>query len=77
MSDGRYDPAALAPELQLARLRKVDRMADALLVSAIDLGDERAVIRLLQANGELAGDILTHLDAAIERARAISQGAAA
>jgi hypothetical protein len=44
-------------------------MASLLASADVDLGDERAVMRLLQSAGNSAGDIVTHSDAATERAR--------
>lgn len=78
MSDGRYDDPRLNGGDARYRASKVARMAEALLCSAVDLGDERACIGLLQRQGEHAKDIVAFLDAAIEQARErIAKGAAA
>jgi hypothetical protein len=62
-------PEHLRPELERRAERKPERMAAVLLLSTVDLGDEAAVIVALKDAGELASDILTHMDEAIEIAR--------
>jgi hypothetical protein len=47
----------------------VKRMAADLVAGGIDLGDERAVIVHLMNSGYSSGDIVTDMDAAIDRAR--------
>jgi hypothetical protein len=45
--------------------------AAVLVKDAVDLGNERAVIRALQSEGYEAGEILGMLDGVIDKARAI------
>lgn len=47
----------------------VKRMAADLVAGGIDLGDERAVIVHLMNCGYSSGDVVTDMDAAIDRAR--------
>lgn len=49
----------------------IAELAEALLASGCDLGNERAVIRALNAQGYCAGDVLVLSDAAAVRAKTI------
>jgi hypothetical protein len=51
----------------------IGEMADHLFENGIDLGDESRVILALNEARFRHGDVLTHMDAAIARARAKSQ----
>lgn len=51
----------------------IQSMSSLLAASGCDLGDEREVLRTLQAAGHHDGDIVVLSDEATERARAIRQ----
>lgn len=53
----------------MSRLDLIEQMVSNLRCVEVDLGDERDVIRKLQALGFLSGDILACVDEVIEETR--------